>query len=162
MKIKKSIAYYRKISPLNIYLLHIPCTLHTGMFNHWLSWLGIGISRIKLKSPNNVSYRLSIGLWRMKVISASRYNQCQNIRIYFKLTRYFFNDASRSAVISVMHDNDIGPLSTSAAKYLRWILICKNIQSENFPTKFPCTFFAMLTNFLLGLVFKKPHFLLPN
>ncbi len=57
----------------------------------------------------------------------------------------------------LMHDNDIGPLSTAATKYLRWMLICKNIQSENFPTNFPWTF-CNVDEFSLGPVFKDPFF----
>ncbi len=62
----------RKILAFNICRIHIPYILHIGMLMHWPLRSGIDIWWIKLKSPNYVRYRLSVGLWGMEVISASK------------------------------------------------------------------------------------------
>ncbi len=80
-----------KISAFNICRIHIPYILHIGMLKHWPLRLGIDIWWIKLKSPNHVRYRLSVRLWGVEVLSASKRSTwtsgVKNITVCFKLTR---------------------------------------------------------------------------
>ncbi len=81
----------RKISAFDIYRIHILYILHIGMFKYWSLRSGIDIWRIKLKSPNHFRYRLSVWLWGVEVISASKRHVwtsgAKNTTVYFKLTR---------------------------------------------------------------------------
>ncbi len=81
----------RKISAFNICRIHIPYILHIGMLKYWPLRSGIDIWWIKLKSPNHVRYRLSVGLWCVEIISASKRplwtSGAKNITVYFKLTQ---------------------------------------------------------------------------
>ncbi len=155
---------------------------------------GIDIWWIKLKSPNHVRYRLSVGLWGVEVISASKRPVCtsgaKNITVYFKLTRScgdcgpscsilplinkikIVSDFGWSTAVSawdchLIHDNDIGLLSTAAMKCLHWSLFCQKILFVNFRTNFPTTFckrtsfqsaFFNEDEFSLGPVFLIPDY----
>ncbi len=157
-----------KKSAFNIYRSHILYILHIGMLKYWPLRPGIDIWRIKLKSSNHVRYRLSVGLWGVEMISASKRpvwtSGAKNITVYFKLTRSWgdcwsscpilllvnkikiISDIGWSSAISawnchLIHDNDIGLLSTAAMKRLYWSLFCQKSLSENFRTNFPCTFY---------------------
>ncbi len=81
----------RKISALNICRIHVSYILHIGMLKYWPLRSGIDIWWIKLKLPNHIRYRLSVGLWGVAVISASKRpvwtSGAKNITAYFKLTR---------------------------------------------------------------------------
>ncbi len=133
------------------------------MFKYWPVRLGIDIWRMKLKSPNHVRYRLSVGLWGMQVISASKRSWwtsgAKNITVYFKLTRLcghcwpswpilplinkikIVSDIGWSPGITawgchLIHDNDIGLLSAVATKYLHWSLFCQKSYVRKFSDEF--------------------------
>ncbi len=156
-----------KISAFNIFRIHMPYILHIDMFNYWPVWLDIDTWRMKLKSPNHVKYGQSVVLWGIDVISASKgsvwTSGAKNITVHFKLTRScgdcwswcpilpiinkikIVSDIGCSPAISawdchLIHDNDIGLLSTAAMKCLHWSLFCQKILSVNFRTNFPNTF----------------------
>ncbi len=124
------------------------------MLKYWPLRLGIGIWRIELKSPNHVRYRLSVGLWGVEVISASKRpvwtSGAKKITVYFKLTRSWGDCWSScpilllinkikivsdigwsSAVLAwnchLIHDNDIGLLTTASMKRLCWSLFCQKV-----------------------------------
>ncbi len=93
-RIKKSYLiadHKRKIPAFNIYRIHIPYILHIGMLYYWPLRSGIDIWWIKLKSPHHVRYRLSVGLWRVEVLSVSKRSVwtsgTKHIIVYFRLTR---------------------------------------------------------------------------
>ncbi len=157
----------RKISAFSICRINIPYILHTSMLKYWPLRSGIDIWWIKLKSPNHVRYRLSVGLRCVEVISASQRSVwtsgAKNMSVYFKLTRScgdcwsscpilllinkikIVSDIGWSSAISawdchLIHDNGIGLLSTAAMKCLHLSLFCQKRLFENFWTNFPSTF----------------------
>ncbi len=131
------------------------------MLKYWPLRLGIDIWRIKLKSPYHVRYRLSVGLWGMEVITASKRSVwtsgAKNITVYFNLTRLcghcwpswpilllinkmkIVSDIGWSPATSIchlIHDNDIGLISTAAVKCLHWSLFCQNKSVSKFSDEF--------------------------
>ncbi len=137
------------------------------MLKYWPLRSGIHRWWIKLKSPNHVRFRLSVGLWGVEMISASERSAwtsgAKNIAVHFKLTRScgdcwllcpilplinkikMVSDIGWSPAISALdcqliYDNDIGLLSTAAMKCLHWSLFCHKILSVHFRTNFSSTF----------------------
>ncbi len=164
----------RKMSAFNICRIHVPYILHIGMLKYWPLRSGIDIWWIKLKSPNHVRYRLSVGIWGVEVISASKRSVwksgAKNITVYFKLTRIcghcwpswtalplinkirIVSDIGWSPVIStwdchLIHDNGIDLLSTAAMKRLHWSLFCQKVCQKIFGRIFQ-------VHFATGRVFK--------
>ncbi len=66
------------------------------MVKYWPVRLGIAIKRMKLKSPHHARYRLTIGLWGIEMIEASKRSVCiigaKIIPIYIKLARLIVID----------------------------------------------------------------------
>ncbi len=152
------------------------------MLKYWPLRSHIDIWRIKLKSPNHVRYRLSVGLWGVEVMSASRRpvwtSGAKNITVYFKLTRSWggcwspctilllinkiniVSDIGWSSAISawnchLIHDNDIGLISTAAMKLQHWSLFCQKVCQKMFGRIFQVRF-ATKYIFQWGPVFIEP------
>ncbi len=151
------------MSAFNVCRIHISYILHIGMLKYCPLRSDIDIWWIKLKSTNHVRHRLSDGLWRVEVKSASERSVwtsgAKNITVYFKLTRSWgdcwsscpilllinkikiVRDIGWSSAISawnchLIHDNDIGLLSTAAMKRLHWSLFCQKNCVRKFSDEF--------------------------
>ncbi len=138
-----------------------------------LQWRMLGVEH-RNKQANHVRYRLSVGLWGVEVISASKRpvwkNGAKNITVYFKLTRSWgdcwsscpisllinkikiVSDIGWSSAISawnchLIHNNDIGLLSTVAMERLHWSLFCQEVCQKIFGRIFQ-------VRFATGRVFK--------